>query len=129
MVEKNTCFWSHITRICKVVLELNDKSEFKASNGWLDRFRARYNIKFRAISGESETVDNDTVEDWESRLSTILKGCNSCDVYNCDETSLFFKLMPDRPFVVDTNDCEGGKRSKDGFTVLLYANWTGADNL
>ncbi|CAF4555308.1 unnamed protein product, partial [Rotaria sp. Silwood2] len=111
----------------KVALELNDKSDFKASNGWLDRFRARYNIKFRAISGESAAVDPDAVDDWKSRLSSMLKDYNPGDVYNCDETGLFFKSMPDKSFVLDNNDCKGGKRSKERYTVLLCANWAGTD--
>ncbi|CAF4434938.1 unnamed protein product [Rotaria sp. Silwood2] len=91
----------------KVALELNDKSDFKASNGCLYRFRARYNIKFRAISGESAAVDPDAVDDWKSRLSSMLKDYNPGDVYNCDETGLFFKSMPDKSFVLDNNDCKG----------------------
>ncbi|CAF4803903.1 unnamed protein product, partial [Rotaria sp. Silwood2] len=81
------------------------------------------------ISGESAAVDPDSVDDWKSRLSSMLKDYNPGDVYNGDETGLFFKLMPDKSFVLDNNDCKGGKRSKERYTVLLYANWTGTDKL
>ena len=47
----------------KVAQELGDESEFKASNGWLERFRVRYNIHFRVTSGEGAAVDEDTVSD------------------------------------------------------------------
>ena len=33
---------------------------FKASNGWLTRWKARYNISHRVISGESGDVRSDT---------------------------------------------------------------------
>ncbi|CAF1163268.1 unnamed protein product [Adineta steineri] len=57
----------------KVAAELGDTSGFKASNSWLERFKSRYNIQFRTISGEAASVNTDTVEDWISRLPVILE--------------------------------------------------------
>lgn len=51
------------------------------------------------------------------------------NVLNCDETSLFYKLMPDRPFVINKNDCKGGKKAKDMCTMLLCTNWFGTNKL
>jgi hypothetical protein len=84
----------------KMAAELGDIDGFKASNGWLDRFKSRYNIQFRVISGEAASVNSETIEDWTSRLPVILENYDPHDVYNCDETGLFFKLMPDRTFVI-----------------------------
>ena len=36
--------------------------EFKASNGWLDRFKTRNGIKAKFISGEAGDVSEDTVD-------------------------------------------------------------------
>ncbi|CAF1622589.1 unnamed protein product [Adineta ricciae] len=113
----------------KVARELDGESEFKASNGWLERFRTRYNVNFRVISGEAAAVCEETVADWKSRLATILEEYNPGDVYNCDETGLYYKMMPDRSLVVNKEDCVGGKKSKERFTVLLCANWAGNDKL
>ena len=81
------------------------------------------------ICGEAAAVNQDVIEDWTSRLPIILEGYNECDVYNCDETGLFFKLIPDSSFVIETDDCKGGKRSKERYTVLLCTNWTGTHKL
>ncbi|CAF1143326.1 unnamed protein product [Adineta steineri] len=113
----------------KMAAELGDTSGFKASNGWLERFKSRYNIQFRIISGEAASVNNETVDDWTSRLPVILENYDAQNVYNCDETGLFFKLMPDRTFVIKQDDCRGGKRAKDRYTVLLCTNWTGSHKL
>ena len=113
----------------KVALDLDGQYDFKASNEWLNRFRSRYSIKFRAISGEAATVDSDTVVDWKDRLPSITKDYKPRDIYNCDETGLFFKLMPDRSLLLDGEVCKGDKRSKERYTVLLCANWTGTDKL
>jgi hypothetical protein len=37
--------------------QLDSSTTFKASNGWLDRFRTRYSVQFRVISGEVRSVD------------------------------------------------------------------------
>ncbi|CAF1469545.1 unnamed protein product [Adineta ricciae] len=48
------------------------------------------------------------VVDWKSRLATILEQYNPRDVYNCDKTGLYYKLMPDRLLVVNKDDSIGG---------------------
>ena len=47
--------------------ELGDAT-FKASNGWLDRFKKRYNITSKVISGEAGGVREETVASWKERL-------------------------------------------------------------
>ena len=76
--------WTNTSRICSRILVSNlyHSNEFKESNGWLDKFRTRYNINFRVISGESRTVNKDTIIDWESRLLNIMDPQNA---FNCDE--------------------------------------------
>ena len=38
---------------------------FSASNGWLEAFRCRNNINFRALCGESASVDKEAADDWK----------------------------------------------------------------
>lgn len=112
-----------------VAEQLNNSTTFKASNGWLNRFRNRYNIQFRTISGESRSVDSNTVDDWKARLHSIIEHYDPENVFNVDETGLFFKLLPDRSLSLDRNDCRGGKKSKDRYTVMLCANWKGNEKM
>ena len=114
----------------KVSEELNSATNsFQASNGWLEKFKIRYNIHFRTICGESRSVDQTIVDDWKSRLLSMIEHYKPEDVFNVDETGLFFKLMPDKSMVVDKNDCRGGKKSKDRYTVMLCGNWSGTEKL
>ena len=102
---------------------------FKGSNGWLDRFRNRHAISFRTISGESAFIDDSTIEEWTNRLPTILDGFEAKDVFNADETGLFYRATPDRSLVLSKEECKGGKKSKERFTVLLCSNFTGTEKL
>lgn len=85
---------------------------FKASNGWLEKFRVRHTISFRVISGESASVDDSTIEESANRLSTILDGFNEKDVFNVDETGLFYRATPDRSLVLSKEECKDGKKVK-----------------
>jgi len=42
--------------------------KFTASNGWLEAFRHRNNINFRALCGESANVDKEAADDWKRLL-------------------------------------------------------------
>ena len=39
-----------------VAQQFDKSTTFRASNGWLDRFRSRYNIQFRIICGEARSL-------------------------------------------------------------------------
>lgn len=108
-----------------VAEQFDTSTTCEASNGWLDRFRNRYDIQFRVISGEARSVDVNTVDDWKVRLQATIEHYDPENIFNVDETVLFFKLLPDRSLSLHRSDCRGGKRSKDRYTVLLCAKWRG----
>ena len=58
------------------------KDDFKASNGWWEKFKTRHNINQAAICGESETVDLAKVDEWKERLPSLLEGYAPKDIYN-----------------------------------------------
>ena len=60
-----------------------------ASNGWLESFKARHNIRCAALSGEAADVDPTVVDHWEKRLETILEGYEMEDIYNADKLAYF----------------------------------------
>ena len=102
---------------------------FKASNGWLEKFRNRHAISLRTINGKSASVDNFTMEELAQRFSTILDRFNENDVFNVDLTGLFYHATSDRSLVLSKEECKGGKKSKGRLTVLLCSNLTGTEKL
>lgn len=70
--------------------ELGD-SEFTMSNGWLDRFKKRFNIRSKVISGEAGGVREEIVTSWQERLPNILSGYSPENIFNKDETGQFFE--------------------------------------
>ena len=64
--------------------------EFKASNGWLDRCKRRYNVRQMKVSGESGDVCGATVDSWKERLPDILQGYSAEYIWNLNETGCFW---------------------------------------
>lgn len=71
--------------------------DFKASDHWLQNFKTRHDIKFRTEQGEAAAIDLEKVEDWRQQvLNDALSNYSANDVFNADETGLFWKLMPNK---------------------------------
>lgn len=100
-------------------------NNFMASNGWLECFKAHHNISCAVLSGESADVEQIAVNDWEKRLDALLEGYELQDIFNADETGVFFRSMPEKSLVVRGEMCAGGKKSKDRLTLLLACSATG----
>jgi hypothetical protein len=64
--------------------------EFKYSNGWLQRFKQRHNLASLTIKGEPSSVDVQTAEKWHKNLAPIPKQYASHNIFNVDETLLFY---------------------------------------
>ena len=102
---------------------------FKASNGWLEKFMSRYNIAFKTLCGESASVNSGTVDTWKQPLNTIIDGHSPEDIFNCDETGLFYKVLPTKSLVEKNKICSGTKETKDRLTILLCANMSDTEKL
>lgn len=89
------------------------EEDFKASNGWLDRFKTRNGIKAKCVSGEAGDVSEDTVDSWRERLPDILQGWTPENIWNMDETGQFFRALPSKSLAEKSHSCTGGKRSKE----------------
>lgn len=112
----------------RVIASRLDIQDFTASNGWIDRFKKRHNVVYKAICGESKSVDLETVEHWkETQLPEKIAGFDPKNVFNADETGLFFNVLPDKTFSYKGEKCHGGKLSKQRITVLLLANADGSE--
>lgn len=105
------------------------KEKFKASTGWLDGFKKRNNISFKTVSGESGGVDQKAASDWKNNLVEWIQDRNAKDIFNVDETGLFYKCTPDKTLTLKNERCSGGKLSKERVTLLVGANMDGSEKL
>lgn len=99
--------------------------EFTASNGWLYKWMKRYDINSSVLCGDRAEVSDETVEDWIKRVPNICEGYSLDNIFNADETGLYFRAMPSKSMIVKGDDAGGIKTSKERFTVLLCASASG----
>lgn len=114
-----------LTEKAKVIAEKLGKPEFKGTNGWLGKWKARYNIKQTTVCGESGDVRLSTVDLWKERLPEIVQGFTKDNIWNMDETGLFWRALPDKGFRERGKACKGGKKSKIRITVALFVAASG----
>ena len=99
---------------------------FHASDGWLDRWKKRYNVSFKKISGEVNARTDEMTAPWaEITLPTMLSKYELNQIYNADEFCLFYRAQPEKSLHVKDERCVGGKHSKLRLTGLAAANAAG----
>jgi hypothetical protein len=142
-VEQSLLKWFHVARSQNVPIngqilcekatafatKLNHES-FQRSNGWLGRFKLRHGVVFREICGEAAAVDENVVRSWiDKRLLGLVASYEPRNVFNADETDVFFRLLPDKTFCFKGNSCHGGKQSKERITAMVCANMNGTEKI
>ena len=53
--------------------------------------------------------NSNEINDWKNKLSNILKTYSPDQIYNADETGLFFRLLPDKTFEFKDVKCQEGE--------------------
>ncbi|GBO11952.1 Tigger transposable element-derived protein 6 [Araneus ventricosus] len=98
---------------------------FSASNGWLVRFHIRHNNTFRSLCSEAADVDPSLGEDWQERFPLLLAGYDDEDIFNMDETALFFRALPNKSMIQKSEEARGGKIPKGRLTISFCVSAVG----
>lgn len=99
------------------------------SAGWFARFKKRYNLRNIRLHGEARRADNEAASNFKEYLMELVGDgeYSSKQIYNADESSLFWKKLPSRSFVPEEeNQRTGFKMHKDRVTLLFAGNAYGA---
>ncbi|XP_072477369.1 tigger transposable element-derived protein 4 [Notamacropus eugenii] len=105
-------------------------SDFKCSNGWLDRFKSRYGLVFRSQPIEGTTASVDAATAWtQNVLLYYLNDYHPKDIFNIKETGLLYRMLPTNTFAFKGEACSIGKLSKERITLVVGANMDGSEKL
>ncbi|KAF2361370.1 DDE superfamily endonuclease domain, partial [Trinorchestia longiramus] len=128
-------------KLCKKAKEFAVKlghKDFKASNGWLDRFKHRKNVQIsRNVKPIKTSLAGYELPDFENNpqnfdsvvLPTLLLEHNARDVFFADEFGIFFSALPDDYVDVSRVRCCNGGLSSKRLTVLACCNMNGSEKL
>ena len=100
-------------------------SAFSGSNGWLEKWMTRHNVRLSCLSGEVADVDASVVDDWSRRLQSLCEGYELRDIFNANETGLFYRALPSRSMVAKGDEAKGSKKAKERITALLACSAVG----
>ncbi|XP_051784749.1 tigger transposable element-derived protein 4-like [Erpetoichthys calabaricus] len=103
---------------------------FNATNGWPERWKQRENIQFKQQHGETQDIDESGAERWIVEvLPDIIKEYDEHDIFNADETGLYWRAIPEGTLTFKHHEAAGNKVPKDRLTLLLACNMDGSEKL
>ena len=97
-----------------------DIADFNASDGWLVKWKKRFSVSFKVISGRGAAVTEEVVSVW---TTSLLAKYEQKDIYNATECSLYFQALPNT--IVAKKNLHRRKENKVRVTVLCCANAVG----
>ncbi|XP_077639055.1 LOW QUALITY PROTEIN: tigger transposable element-derived protein 4 [Lonchura striata] len=106
-------------------------SDFKCSNGWLDRFKSRYGLVFRAQPVEAAAppaVGAPTLW-YRNVLPCYLNDYQAKNVFYIQETGLLYQMLPHNTFAFKGETFSVSEQSKESITVVMGTNMDGSEKL
>ena len=101
---------------------------FTGGREWLYRFRNRFNLKNIKVIRDVASADEEAAATFPAELKKVIKErkYDSRQIFNCDETGLFWKKMPNRTYIHKSEkQAPGFKAWKDRLTLVLCGNAAG----
>lgn len=106
--------------------------EFVASRGWLSRFKTRHGIRELTLEGEKLSGDSESADLFKKEFQRIIDrhGFMPDQVYNADESGLYWKCLPSKTLASSAEkSAPGHKSSKERITIMCCANASGEHKL
>ena len=105
-------------------------NRLQLSNGWLDKFKWRHNLRSMYFHGEVAFASSTEVQNDRVRISALLnsafeEGYSLDDIYNMDETSFFYAATPESGIARHVH--HGKKQIKVRLILAFTVNASGSD--
>ncbi|GBC04023.1 hypothetical protein RclHR1_05480006 [Rhizophagus clarus] len=97
------------------------------SNGWIEKFKKRNNIHCYRLHGKANSAPLETLFEKRRKLQTILQDYILDNIFNADETGLFFHMASNQTLA--SAPTLSTKLDKTRITILLATNAIGTQKL
>ena len=103
-------------------------TDFVPTHGWLARWKARNQIVYKRQHGKKKDADHISADHWTTNvLSELLHTYDPGDIYNADETGIYYHALPNGTLTEKTTEISRSKKLKDRITALVSCNMTDTD--
>ena len=103
-------------------------NDFNSSDGWLTGFKNRHGLRQFRKQGESASAPSvEQLENERISLQTLLGAYSPENIWNGDETGLFWKMEPSR--VLAHAKLSGHKKDKSRVSIFCAANSLGTEKM
>lgn len=112
--------------------ELGIPEDFLCSHGWFDKFKDRYGIRDLPVHGEKLSGNSESADIFVEFFQRLIveNVFLLTQIYNCDETCLYWKGLSKRTSVLRSEkNLPGRKASEEAVTLILCANASGDHKL
>ena len=102
--------------------------EFTASSGWMWRFCQRHTIRQLSLQGDKLSADKPAADQFIPEFQAFVRdgGYSLDQVFNCDETGLYYKLLPQKSLAAHfEKSADGRKTQNERITINACSNGTG----
>ncbi|XP_078392928.1 nucleoside diphosphate kinase 6 isoform X1 [Cetorhinus maximus] len=104
------------------------KPDFNPSEGWLQRWKSRHNIVFRRPQWEKHDSGGRGMQEWtEEVLPQLLEGYGPQDIFNCDETGVFYRCVGCDMLASRGEDPFGHKEARERLSIMACCNMDGSE--
>ena len=88
----------------------------------------RHGIRELSLLGEKLSADATAIDPFKRKLQEVMeKGLTLEQLYNCDETGMYFRMLPAKTLASRyEKGAEGMKKQKDCVTLMACSNATGS---
>lgn len=106
-------------------------STFVASDGWLWRFCRRHGIRQLSLQGEKLSADKSASDDFCKSFPLYVEENQLTlnQIFNCDETGLYYQLLPKTLAAHSEKRADGRKKAKQRVTINACSNASGTIKL
>jgi Tc5 transposase DNA-binding domain/DDE superfamily endonuclease len=100
---------------------------FKASDGWLAKFKKRLGLRQYRIHGESQSAPLEFIPQMRRDLNELLTAYTPDNIFNADETGLYYRM--DSNSTLAMGPVSGKKKDKTRITIMFTTNASGTMSL
>nr|CAB3238194.1 dihydrolipoyl dehydrogenase, mitochondrial [Phallusia mammillata] len=102
--------------------------DFNPSMSWVTRWRERHSIFLKRQDEVKLYQDSEATEQWITSVwPSIQERYSASEIYNCDETGIYFRKLPEKSMYIVNEKLSGDQKCMERLTVLLATNMDGSD--